>query len=299
MIKLKSLMNPIIEPLTFSVPLSIAAHSQAEKFSTYQSDPQKAKQVYLNTLAVYAVHTYLQCMEFETDLERSQSWNPVIQTLMDVADLEVKNYGKLECRPVLPGTDFVDVPAEVWSERIGYVAVQFDQSLREATLLGFTKTVSTEKFPLAQLLSLQDLLEHFSQQKVTQSTAKPVKLSQWLEQIFAPGWQAVEEILLPKRVAFRFRYTDHSNKSAADSPDEGISRVKLINFGIEPTSTEVALMVRLLPTTESQIDISVKLSPTGNDTHLPPGLELMVLDHSGIASDASPGEKYSLDWVEI
>ena len=79
-----------LEPLTFTVLLTLSAHSRAKEFGYHQSDPQKAQQVYHNTLAVYAVNYYLRCLEFETNLEASDSYNLVMQTLMDIADLEVK-----------------------------------------------------------------------------------------------------------------------------------------------------------------------------------------------------------------
>ncbi len=155
-------MNAKIEPLSLSVPLGLAAHAQAEQFRGHQSDRRKAKQVYLNSLAVYAVNACLQFRGFETDLSNSASWEPLMQTLMDVADLSVKNQGKLECRPVLPGEEAVWVPAEVWSERIGYVVVQLDQSLRKATVLGFVEKVEAQELPLSQLRSPEALLEHLS-----------------------------------------------------------------------------------------------------------------------------------------
>lgn len=83
-------------------------------------------------------------MGFETDLEGSDSWNPLQQTLLDVADLDVKKLGKLECRPVLEGTQVIYVPPEVDSNRIGYLGVQISNSFREATLLGFVKKVSKD-----------------------------------------------------------------------------------------------------------------------------------------------------------
>jgi hypothetical protein len=63
----QSIINSDLEPWIFTVPLALEAHSRAEEFRRYQSNPGKAKQVYLNTLAVYAVHVYLQCRGFETD----------------------------------------------------------------------------------------------------------------------------------------------------------------------------------------------------------------------------------------
>ena len=83
------IMNSEIDAWTFTVPLALSAHARAEQFQRYQSKPDKAKQVYLNTLAVYAVNVYLECRGFETDLEQSASSDPVMQMLMDVADLVV------------------------------------------------------------------------------------------------------------------------------------------------------------------------------------------------------------------
>ena len=48
-------MKNIDNRLTFTVPLTQEAHQLAEKHRCQQHDPQKGKQVYLNTLAVYAV----------------------------------------------------------------------------------------------------------------------------------------------------------------------------------------------------------------------------------------------------
>ena len=80
-------------------------------------------------------------MELETDLEASDSWNIVTQTLMDVADLDVTDIGKLECRPVYPHAEFCRIPQEVWEDRIGFVGVEINEDNLEAKLLGFVKEV--------------------------------------------------------------------------------------------------------------------------------------------------------------
>jgi hypothetical protein len=61
------MMRNLSESLTFTVPLSSSAHHLAEQFCRQQSNQKKAKQVYLNTLAVSAVNFYLRCMGVETD----------------------------------------------------------------------------------------------------------------------------------------------------------------------------------------------------------------------------------------
>lgn len=258
-------MNSQIEHCTFTVPLALSAHSRAEQFRRYQSNPHKAKQVYLNTLAVYAVNVYLQCREFETDLEKSASWDPVMQVLMDVADLMVKNRGKLECRPVLPSSEVVCVPAEVWSERIGYVAVQLNESLREATLLGFVEKVAGTELPLSQLRSLEELPQYLNKIRPV------VNLSEWFENVFEAGWQAVEALLgtEPTELAFSFR----------SAPE--VRRCKLIELGTPGQS--VALIVALTGESEQEVDITVEVQPPKGQTYLPSNLQLMLLDEDGEA----------------
>ncbi len=262
------MMNPQIETLTVTVPLALTAHSQGNTFRRYQSHPNKANQVYLNTLAVYAVNFYLQCQEFETNLEESDSWDPIMQTLLDVADLVVTGRGKLECRPVLPQAEVVRVPAEVWDDRIGYVVVQLDESWREATLLGFVETVNSEELPLTQLRSLEELPEYLNHIRPT------TDLSQWWEGIVAAGWQAVENLVAPPEthLAFRLRMAH---------------QFKLIELGQSGQSVE--MRVTLTEAAEAEINITLAVQPFGyaqgepvNDQpYLPANLELMLLNEDG------------------
>jgi Protein of unknown function (DUF1822) len=160
-------MNSQTQPLTFTVPLTSSAYRLAEQFQRQQTNPTQAKQVYLNTLAVYAVNFYLQCLDIETDWDKSDSWDTVMQTFMDIADLKVKNLGKLECRPILPDERVCYIPSEVWSNRIGCVAVQINESTREATLLGFTPFLGGENppdfLPIADFKSLDNLINRLKE----------------------------------------------------------------------------------------------------------------------------------------
>jgi Protein of unknown function (DUF1822) len=148
---------------TFKAPIGTEAHAIAQQ-TQQRHRGAKAKQVYLNTLAVSAVDFYLRCLGIETDWAASCSRDPVFQTLMDIADLEILHLGKLECRPLLPQADVVCIPPEVWSERIGYVVVQLNRSLQEATLLGFTTTVpESGEVAIAQLQAIADLPAYIQQ----------------------------------------------------------------------------------------------------------------------------------------
>ena len=273
-------MNIQLEPLTFKVPLALEAHGRAQQFQEHQSLPQKAKQVYLNTLAVYAVDFYLQFLGFETDLEQSDSWEPIMQTLMDVADLEVKNYGKIECRPVLPDADCVYLPAESWYERISYIAVELDPSLREATILGFAEKVEIEELPLEQLRSLEYFPEYLSRFREN----KQVNLSQWFEDIFDTGWQTLEELLSPKpgKLALAFRGTWQSTVKGA----------KLIDLGVQLGNQPVALLMALTSEEEEKVGICVQVHPAGTDTYLPPNFRLALLSQSGETLQEVPSRSF-------
>lgn len=151
--------------LMFTVYLAREAHQLAEHFSQGQAEFEKAEQSYLNTLAVYAVNFYLQCLGFKTDFFVNKSRDSTRHSWLKFADLFVKDKGKLECRYVLPGSAFVEFPQEALSDRIGYVAVEINDSMKEATLLGFTKQVTSQLFPLSQLQRLDDLPAYLNQLK--------------------------------------------------------------------------------------------------------------------------------------
>ncbi|MEH2042923.1 DUF1822 family protein [Nostoc sp.] len=276
-------MSKSINVLTFSAPIPVDGRHRAEELRRQQATPAKGEQVYLNTLSVSFVNYYLCCMGFETDLHKSDSWNVIQQTLMDVADLSLKNLGLLECRPVLEDAQFVYVPPEVQSNRIGYVAVQIGKSFREATLLGFVKQVQTDLLPINQLQPLDNLLEYLeelSQLQVAEIADSSlecnqnlVNLKQWLENIFEAGWQEVETLLGTQGV--------NPAWSLRSGNGAFLSRGKLIYLGKLLSDRAVVLVVTLPPDNEQEMDIIVELHPTNGQDYLPPNLHLMVLDFEG------------------
>jgi Protein of unknown function (DUF1822) len=275
----QSIMNTNIDPFIVTIPLTLSAHTQANLFRCHHTQRDRAKQVYLNALAVYATNYYLQCLGFETDLQRSDSWHPTMQALMDVADLIVRNCGKLECRPILSGAKFLSVPAEVWTDRIGYVAVQFDESLRTATLLGYIDRVGESNLALDRLRSLDTLPEYLNRLRQSEPVRETVNLSQWLENIFAAGWQAVEDLFVSPEPVLNFRGGDRASGERFEQSDLAVSRSKILD--LKPAGESVTLAIGLMPLSDREQEIWVKLSPSGAQTHLPPNLELMVLDETG------------------
>ncbi|WP_413160431.1 DUF1822 family protein [Capilliphycus salinus ALCB114379] len=264
--------NNLMESLTFTVPLSFKAHQKADEFRQKQLNPKQAKQVYLNTLSVYAVEFYLKCMGFEPDWKSSESFDPILQKFTDVADLNVPHLGKFECRPVLPHQQIVSIPLESWNHRRGYFAVQLNSALTEAKILGFIKKVTAEEVPLNQLKSLDFFLRYASQIETA------VKLNQWLQNTFESGWETIESLLSPPTMAWRSGNLTSDSLNPVNS-DLGVERIK--KFNLESTGEELGLLVRLQPRNELEMGIQVELYPADDRVYLPQNLQLMLLDEDG------------------
>lgn len=149
--------------LTVSIALTSKIHERARRWAIAQNTQPKAKQVYLNTLAVYAVDRYLRDFLIETDIEAGDSWSPGWLSPPDVADLVVPNVGRLECRPVIEDATEFQLPESAWDDRVAYVAVRFRESLQAAELVGYLPVPEGEPpstIALSQLQPIADLLEH-------------------------------------------------------------------------------------------------------------------------------------------
>ena len=269
-----------IEDFALSLPITQTAQHIAQQFANEQPTPQKAEQVRLNTLAVYVMNDYLQMMGVPTNLEASDSWNPVLRLCADVADLEVTGVGRLECRPYHPSQPTCYVPPEVWSDRLGYVVVQIDEQAHEATVLGFTQQVATEDIPLRQLKPIDDLFECLY--SAPEQTIR-FNLSQWFTDIVEQGWETVESLLNPPpELAYGFR--SRSDSAIADSilGEGSTRRAKVIDLGMQLGGYAVALVVEIKPNSEQKVDIVLQVRPVGNQLYLPPLLQLIVLDENGL-----------------
>ncbi len=280
-----------IEDFSLPLPITQSARRTAQQFASEQPTPQKAEQVRLNTLAVCAVNDYLQLIGISTDLSLSDSWNPVMRLCANVADLEVTGVGRLECRPITRQQQTCYVPPEVWSDRVGYVVVQIDESSCEATVLGFAQAAAIEELPLNQLRPVEDLIDQLNQPMqleatVTSAVSKvtEVNLSQWLVNAFESGWQAIESLLNPTQpdLAFSFRSAPGSVVAEEELANTGVRRAKLVDLGIELANYPIILMVELTPESEQRRNILLQVHPGGNQTYLPPLLQLTVLDESGL-----------------
>jgi Protein of unknown function (DUF1822) len=258
------------EEIALRLPIASEAIAFANRFSQQQPTPAKRAQVSLNTLAVCTINDYLQMMGFETNLAAGDSWNQNVRMCADVADLEVTNIGKLECRPVNPGDSEYSIPPEVWLDRVGYMFVEIDPAARAATILGFIPQARAS-VRLAQLQSLEDFIDHLH----GLITTPVVQLHRWLADLNSAielGWQTVESLFATPELAFR---------SANSSPiPNSIQRGKVIDLGIQLQGHSIALIVELSPVADTErTQVRLRVAAT-TQSYLLPNIQLIVTDES-------------------
>ncbi len=142
------------------VTLDAETHQQATSVAAEQSNPEIGKQTYLNILAVKAVNNLLKWLDFSTDLQQVKSLNPILSGVLNATDLVVENK-RLFCIPILPGKTEFSVPPDLPENIIGFVAVQFEQVLDKAKVLGYFPVTDVdnlpETIPLEKLQPLDNL----------------------------------------------------------------------------------------------------------------------------------------------
>ncbi len=338
------------------VPLDDTDRQTALQFAQQQPSPEKARQVYRNTLAVLTVKHCLDQLEIPTTLAESDCWNPFSRLAADVADLPLPGLGSLECRPVSPEESCCCVPMESRVDRIGYLVVQLAPPYWEAAVLGFSPQAIDENLCLKQLQPLEALLIHleFLNHQQSLSGSQPATpganclrancLSQWLTQaadageaIRSSGQRLWQTVTLGQSPALGFRslqdlsldtpglqkmveqlvasqpeserspafLTANANVEAAlvqllqtttdeetrwkaaellwtiapGHPATGVRRV--LDLGLLLAGHSLALMVAVLQTDDRRLSILARAYPITNQGHLPPKLQLAVLDTDG------------------
>lgn len=279
-------------PIAFTVPLTGEAHQIARQLSSCQFVPKRATRVYLNSLAVYATHFYLKCMEIDADcfFDRDRS----MPTIEDGSTLDILGLGKLECCPILARDRTVRIPEETWGDRIGYIAIQFNESLTTAQLLGFIETAKTETISLDRLESLETFLTYIDkleEARYSQPIREPIKLSQWWDETFEAGWEALESLVTQFPLAWQYRSLPTLNSKPS------VTRAKVLDLA---TIDRVALAIELQQIDNSEIEIWVEVYPLKPNIYLPENLNLSVLDDKGsevIKAEARTTENIQVQFI--
>ncbi|MEL6495823.1 MAG: DUF1822 family protein [Cyanobacteria bacterium J06623_7] len=269
-----------------TILLEPQAHNYARQFASEQAHPAKAKQVYLNTLAVYGVHTYLKCLGINSNLASSSCWRQSDRLLYDLADLILPDLGKLECRYLLPNDTEVKIPLAAREDRIGYVVVGLEENLQQINLVGFISpqlvNFATEAIAMTQLQPIANLFSAIAQ------IQNRVNLHQWFTDFFTPDWQPVD-LILAGRIT--------RSLATTNSPTT-ITRGKTIQWQLNSLNTEIILVLQISQQSSQAIDLSLQLYPGSNSDYLPTGLSVAIIDEINNPC-MSARAKDTDDWMQL
>ncbi|WP_319423420.1 DUF1822 family protein [Pleurocapsa sp. FMAR1] len=107
-----------------------------------------------------------------------------------------------------------------------------------------------------------------SKEYIQKSTTK---LSQWLQNVFDGTWQTIDSLInLEANLEYGLR-----------NADEEVKRAKLINLGVQLGERNVALLVKIKAESNGKLVVSIQLHPGGEARHLPPNLKLILLSKAG------------------
>jgi Protein of unknown function (DUF1822) len=260
--------------LSFPISLTREAHQIARQRSSSQLSLARSKQVYLNSLAVYATHFYLKCMEIEADSNFNFDVSRAV--VESFSAIEILGIGQLECCPVLARDQTARLPAETWGDRIGYMVVQFDESLTTASLLGFLQDTKTETVFLDQLDSIETFLiyiTNFEELQSAQSIQQPIQLSKWWYNTVEAGWETLNDLFPRTQLAWRNCPVPTRNSTPS------VTRAKVLDL---QTNDRVALAIELQSINSSEIEIWIEVYPLRTNIYLPENLKLSVLDERGV-----------------
>ncbi len=233
-----------------------------------QTEAKDDRQIYLNSLALYAANWYLQCLQFQTHHDDRADW--WIQYLSKSAALEIIGIGKIECVPVTGDAVTITISPDLQDDRIGYLFVKLDESLSSAQIIGFIPKYS-ETVRLDRLQSIERSIDYLSDLE-TQSVTRPViDLGKWVEGIFDGMWQNIEGLYLTP--AYRNKKALLSIKTTG-----GCRQVKLGNL---PESPTVLVTVDYKQIDVTNFDLYLQVHPEIPGTKLPSGLKFSAIDDLG------------------
>ncbi|MDB9496829.1 DUF1822 family protein [Spirulina major CS-329] len=255
------------EEITPVIPLTAAMQRRARQFAAQQPEASKARQVYLNTVAIAAVANFLKIVGIVSHPEQSDSWNPAVQFATEGCDLMLENLGRLECRVIEASPEpptAIAIPPEVERDRLGYVVVKIDFFTDEAELLGFVPHLSHNPLPLAQLQPISTLIEYLTRLEAQSQ----INLSAWLNGQITSGWDALAAVaaqLQTPQLAWRLQ-------------SDSVRRAKPLEFA---SGMRIALVAGIHTVSDRHKAITVEIYSMGENPYLPPQLQLTLLDEEG------------------
>ncbi|MFB2917859.1 DUF1822 family protein [Aerosakkonema funiforme] len=82
------------------------------------------------------------------------------------------------------------------------------------------------------------------------------------------------------------------------NPAGGVDRGRLIDLGMQVAGHPVALIIDIRPESDGEVGVFLRVCPTRGQTHLPPNLELIVMDESGEVVDQAQARSAD-NWIQL
>lgn len=271
----------------FSLPLPEAVcESAAIESQDYPLDSLKAEQVYLSHLADYAARYYFGLCGYAVS-ERSRSTLDFLdRALSDSTTITVLGYGSFACLVVSIGASALAIPASALAAPVGYMVVEFDDELAEATVVGFLPQTQEVSVAVAQLRSLTELPDYLNRLNPLASAA--TQLNRWWDRSVDQGWTLVSEIAADiasePTLAFRSRRSESAvgepEVPAEALPDDGLICRKTLSLSSTEATFSLTLMMERFAQADRNVNILAKLSPDLGQAYLPADVQLMAADDS-------------------
>jgi hypothetical protein len=264
-------MNSLVERESITVAIDSNARRYASLFAAEQVSIIKGKQVYLNTLAVCALHHYLHWLSIDSSLAQSDCWQPNLRSIFNLADLVLPNLGCLECRIITGENDTLEIVRSPKDDCLGYAIVRLHKDLSNIDLLGFVSVdrVTDEVVTINSNYwqSLDTLLETIERHRRVNN------LKQWLVDRFQLEWQQPELLLSNSGSYFR---SLQDNKTVEEKQLRYISRGKTIIFNRD--RIEIVLVMTIAEISVNEFEICLRVYPNKEDKYIPSKLRLEIWD---------------------
>lgn len=175
---------------------------------------------------------------------------------------EAETIASVERLPELPATQ-----AENLIQRLSNSSVTFPRLAVPFTLWG-------------GLLENTEWRHNLYQRRLGAVSPVIVRIGEWLQGRFESVWQGVEEIISPQQTANAWR-TRSSLTNQSQSPVFDVSRVKVLDFGSQLGSEQVALLIGVSTINDTEVTIGLQIRPTGNAIYLPNEVQVRLLNENG------------------
>jgi Protein of unknown function (DUF1822) len=307
-------LTEMTQDLTIAIPLRKRDFDLAKKLSQQHEHPQKQQQIYLNTLSRCAIHSYCQYLDIETNFDElfleNNRTDYFTDYFMDVSDLTLKGWGKVECRAILPDSEFCYIPPEAFSDRIGYFIIEIDAENWQANILDFLEKVTQSEIDLSQLhrnpqtffvaLSVLNIRKQLNQlpdvlanaiNSLEQKTNQ-IQLQQWFLGVFGNGWQ-------PEQRALTLSIQPARNLQSANIEQPEVNGAKVIRLGMQIPQETVILILRQKQLSEGEIEVNLRLYPSADAMYLPDGVKLTVLDETGNSIPDLEAQARADNWLQL